>query len=152
MTVPEKVTPTVALKVLVSKTGGATTTPERAIVALLAPSEERIRLPERLPAGAELPIRTKIGSEALPPDCGIVAEGPNVELSEETSKGAVAFAVMLAVRFVPLAVRDWTVPFSERREVKDVKLPLVVMAGGGGVDVTITLSISHFGRFPLPEV
>jgi hypothetical protein len=45
-------------------------------------------------------------AEALPAVWGIVAVGPNVELSEETSKGPVTEAVMSAVRFVPLTVSD----------------------------------------------
>ncbi len=67
----EKATPTVPLKVapvISGKVVGSITIPDSGIGIVVAFRDESVRLPERLPEGAELPIRTKIGAEALPPD------------------------------------------------------------------------------------
>lgn len=111
------------------------TLPTTATNRLDAPKLDRVMLPEGEPTGAEAARRTKTVAEALPPDCGIMVVDANEELFVETSKLAGAVAVMFAVRFVPLTVKDCAAEEAPWVVEKSVRVPLVVIVGtaGGGV-------------------
>ena len=116
------------------------TVPVTATLTLVASVLAKVMLPDFAPLRAEALIRTETVPLADPPLCVIVAVPPKFVPSLATSKSVGAVTVMSAVKFEPVALKVCAADAVPAVVLKDVNVPVVLMAGVEPAKSVITRS------------
>ena len=118
----------------------ARTVPLTATLAVVAPALAKVTFPEGDPSAVAAAIRTETVPLADPPLCVIVAVPPKFVPSLATSKSAGAVTVMSAFKFEPVALKVCAADAVPAVVLKDVNVPVVLMAGVEPAKSVITRS------------